>query len=133
MICIKIDFPNIITHFNINLIMNNPQYRLKNEYGLEEETPTQRYEREYKERREQAIKSGLILTPEDRENIISIIKHNFSSKPYFESDKLTDEFVNIELNIVVKHVKIKHSDHMDTLYSLDNYYKIKRIIGNKTL
>lgn len=107
--------------------MDTAQYKFKYEYGLNEESPSQRYEREFKERREQAIKSGLILTPEDKENIISIIKSNFASKPDFEPDKLTDEFVNKELKIVVKHVKIKHSHHMDALYSLDNYCKIKRI------
>ena len=113
--------------------MNTTQYRFKYEYGPNEETPSQRYEREFKERREQEIKSGLILTPEDKENIISIIKFNFASKPDFEPDKLTDEFVNAELKIVIKHVKIKHSHHMDALYSLDNYYKIKRLVGKKKL
>ena len=71
------------------------------------------------------------LSQEDKEKIKSIIKSNFLSKPDFDSEKLTDDFINRELNIVVKHVKIKHSHHMDSLYSLENYYKIKIIVGKK--
>lgn len=87
---------------------------------LNKENPTQKYS------------TSFGLTLEDKEKIISIIKSNFESKPDFDLSKLTDDWLKKELNIVIKHVRIKHSHHMDSLYTNENYYKIKRIVSKKT-
>ena len=58
--------------------------------------------------------------------IKNIIITNFEERN--ESDKLTDDFIKSELAIVIRHVRIKHSHHMTSKYSRENYYKIKAIV-----
>ncbi len=74
---------------------------------------------------------GRILTENDYVEIKNIIIENFAKRG--ENEKITDEnFIKFELSIVIKHVKNKHSHHMDSKYSHENYAKIKRLVGNKT-
>lgn len=105
------------------------EYRFKYEYG-NEESPSQRYEREYKEGREKYMKMGRILTEKDKNDIRTIIINNFTERN--EQDILNETFINRELRIVVKHVKNRHSHHMDTLYSYENILKIKSIAKHKS-
>ena len=108
----------------------NNNNTFKFEYGSDEESPSQRYEREYKEKKKN-INLGRILTENDYVEIKNIIIENFAKRG--ENEKITDEnFIKFELSIVIKHVKNKHSHHMDSKYSHENYAKIKRIVGNKT-
>jgi hypothetical protein len=84
-----------------------------------EESPSQRYEREYKEKREKDVLLGRILTENDYIEIKNIIMENFTKRG--ENEKITDEnFIKSELSIVIKHVKNKHSHHMDSMYSYEN-------------
>ena len=109
----------------------NNNNTFKFEYGSNEESPSQRYEREYKEKRKKDMSLGRILTENDYVEIKNIIIENFAKRG--ENEKITDEkFIKSELSIVIKHVKNKHSHHMDSKYSHENYAKIKRIVGNKT-
>jgi len=107
---------------------NTSNYRFKYEYD-KGDCPIERYERECKLRRELDIKSGKILTPDDYAEIKTIIIENFTQRG--EEEKLTDEFIKSELGIVIKHVKNKHSHHMNSRYLSENYSKIKAIVGNK--
>ena len=100
--------------------MNNFKYKIN------EESSSQRYEREHNERKKHNIQN--ILTNNDYFKITNIIKENFT-----ERNKIIDDtFIKSELSIVIKHVKIKHSHHMDSKYSMENYLKIKAIVGHKT-
>jgi hypothetical protein len=94
-------------------------YKFKYEYGSNEESPSQRYEREYKERRETDVRFGRILSETDYIKIKNIIIENFTQRD--EIEKITDEFIKSELSIVIKHVKNKHSHHMSSKYSYENY------------
>ena len=109
---------------------NTNTYRFKYEYGSDEESPDQRYEREYKERREKYMKAGLILTENDYIEIKKIIVDNFTERN--QTEKLTEKFIESELSIVIKHVKNKHSHHMSSYYSNENKLKIKLIVGKKS-
>jgi len=107
---------------------NTSNYRFKYEYD-KEDCPIERYEQEQKKRRELDIKLGKILTPDDYAEIKIIIMENFTQRG--EEEKLTDQFIKSELGIVIKHVKNRHSHHMNSRYSRENYYKIKAIVRNK--
>ncbi len=122
--------PNPPTNPNLNPNPNypNPNYKFKYEYE-NNDSPVDRYLQKCKEKREQDIKMGKILTSGDYDKIKNIIRENFEERN--ESEKLTSDFIKCELAIVIKHVKIKHSHHMDSYYSTENFYKIKRIVGNK--
>jgi hypothetical protein len=77
------------------------------------------------------MRLGLILTENNYVEIKNIIIENFAKRG--ENEKITDEnFIKSELSIVIKHVKNKHSHHMDSKYSYENYVKIKRIVKNKS-
>ena len=76
---------------------------------------------------------NLRLTQQEKDSIINIIKENFIIFHGYDENSINDDFLNKELSIVVKHVKIKHSHHMDCLYTNDNYSKIKSIVGKKIL
>ena len=108
--------------------MEQTNYKFKFEYE-DGDSPADRYLREYKERRERDIKLGKILTEEDKDKIRNVIIKNFKERG--EQEKLTDEFIKSELGIVVKHVKNKHSHHMSSRYSMENYYLIKAIASHK--
>ena len=104
--------------------MEQTNYKFKFEYE-DADSPADRYLREYKERRGRDIKLGKILTEEDKDKIRNVIIKNFKER--CEEEKLTDEFIKSELGIVVKHVKNKHSHHMSSRYSMENYDLIKVI------
>lgn len=108
---------------------NTDIHKFKYEYGSDEESPSQRYEREYKEKREKDMKLGRILTENDYIKIKNIIVDNFTERN--EVEKLTEKFINSELLIVIKHVKNKHSHHMTSYYSNEKYLMIKNIAGHK--
>ncbi len=108
---------------------NTNTYRFKYEYGSDEESPDQRYEREYKERREKDMKLGRILTEDDYIELKKIIVNNFTERK--ETEKLTENFIKSELSIVTRHVKNKHSHHMKSYYSYENILAIKSIARNK--
>lgn len=108
--------------------MEQTNYKFKFEYE-DGECPVDRYLQKCKENRENDIKLGKILTNEDIDEIKNIIIKNFEERG--EKEKLTDTFIKSELGIVVKHVKNKHSHHMSSRYSRENYYLIKGIARHK--
>lgn len=110
-----IDQPRLMDHSNIEI---NKCIR---------ETFIEKLERENKERRENDIKLGRILTEDDYIKIKNIIVVNFTERN--EVGKLTDSFIKSELSIVIDHAKRKHSLHMTSPHSYDNTLMIKTIVG----
>ncbi len=98
-------------------------------YISDVETPSERYEHEYKERREKEMKLGHILTENDYIKIKNIIIDNFTERN--QTEKITEDFIKSELSIVIRHVKNKHSHHMSSHYSNKNYLMIKMIVEKK--
>ncbi len=69
------------------------------------------------------------LTITNINEIKNIIKQNVEERKYTNS-MLTDEFIHKEFTILLKHINLKHSHHIDSHYSYENYEKIKQIINN---
>ncbi len=59
-----------------------------------------------------------------KEQVKDIIKSNFAGK----NKNLTEEELENEYLIVKSHMKIKHSHHMNTKYSLEHIIGIKKIL-----
>ncbi len=71
------------------------------------------------------IKSGIFLTENEYCILKNIITKTFVGR--MGSDKITNEFIKVELNILKKHIKLRHSHHL-TLYSKEDCNIIKQIL-----
>lgn len=60
-----------------------------------------------------------------KEKIKEIIKNNFDQK----QKNLNNEELEQEYKIVIKHIKLKHSHHLYSLYSQEHIIEIKKLLN----
>jgi hypothetical protein len=123
---LKSNLQQIKTEIN-NDSTNMKQTQIVINHNSDLDSPSHRYLQEFGKNNNKNTKKRPILTQVDKDEIKNIIKNNFISRP-FENFTISDKFLENEYNTVIKHVKNKHSCHMDSLYSFENYCRIKNIV-----